>query len=69
MNITHYTQFVGMRGGSECFCSGALEKATWREDTDCNVDCLDDPSRKQTEMRRKFGNFLSMETWGKLLLG
>ena len=33
-----------MRNGRDCFCSGVLEKATLREDSDCNVDCLDDPA-------------------------
>ena len=58
--MTYYLKFVGMRGGSECYCSGALEKATRREDTDCNVDCLDDPVG---DKRKCGGNSEILSVW------
>ena len=42
---------IGMRDGKECWCSGALDKATLRGDGDCSKDCEDDP----VENKRKCG--------------
>ena len=55
---------AGMREGTQCWCSGAVDKGTLRVDSDCEKDCVDDPASN----KRKCGggwNIFSVWRLGK----